>query len=247
MGFKNVWVTVLFAILLHPAYTQSFEGSIAIHVVTDEVDNTSVLSVKDTRSLLKVEVDSVETIKILKDYGNGTTTVLRSKGDLKFGFRIYSIADPVLEETAGINENSPVVINETNEEERIGNLHTHKIIVTSKDGEAEAWVSTEPGFSVSKYFPYFLGSDIKPALYELRKAADQRGFITRYTEKLFDSNKKSFIDIRLQPEEIPNEIFNVADYIILDEAGMKQLFRDSRKDEDKKNMWEDYRSLFGKK
>ncbi len=248
-GLKTNLLTIFLLVVTSPAFCQSFEGCITLHAKTDQADTRSVLSVKGKKTLLEVEKDSAESIKILKDWDAQTTTMLRRKNNMKYGYRLNSIMNtsPDIQDTTK-NKDTGVETFITNETKLIGNMRCTKVLLKSSYAVAEAWVTKEPGFSLSKYFPEFLGEDSRPYLYELRKAADKEGFILSYWDKLQSTGKEYSLELTIEQKEIPHDLVSIsADYTVLDEAGIKNLYQESQHSEQAKKQMEEFMQLFGNK
>ncbi|MFZ1679309.1 MAG: DUF4412 domain-containing protein [Saprospiraceae bacterium] len=245
--FKLIILLALLLVMWHPSYSQSFEGTITLHVTSDHKESSTMLTIRGDKTLLEADIDSTESIKIIKDWEAETTTLLRRKNDLKYGFRTLGIPEsdpPVHDEKVSGNIKTDI----TDEVKMIDSYKCTKVIYKSPFAISEAWITKDAGFSLSKYFPEFLGSSTDPHLYDLRKAANKEGFVMRYWEKLIDSGKESNLDMIVTPKEIPNEVFNIsAEYLVLDQESMKRLLQDSQRDEVKKKQWDEFMQLFGNK
>jgi Domain of unknown function (DUF4412) len=245
--FKIIILSALLLVMWQPSYSQLFEGTITLHVTSDHKESSTMLTIRGDKTLLEADIDSTESIKIIKDWDAETTTLLRRKNDLKYGFRTKGIseADPPAKDE---KESGDVKTDITDEVKMIGTYSCTKVIYKSPFAISEAWITKDAGFSLSKYFPEFLGSNTDPHLYDLRKAANKEGFVMRYWEKLIDSGKESNLDMTVTPKEIPIEVFSInAEYLILDEEGIQRLLQDAQHDEVKKKQWSEFMQLFGSK
>lgn len=246
-GFKIIILSALLLMMWFPSNGQSFEGTIALHVTSDQKESSTMLTIKGHKTLLEADIDSSETIKIIKDPEAEKTTLLRRKNDLKYGFRINSIPEPDPTVKDGTKSNT-IKTEITDEVKRIGTYSCTKVIYKSAFAISEAWITKDAGFSLSKYFPEFLGNNTDPHLYELRQAANQEGFVMSYWEKLIDSGKESNLDMTVTPKEIPNDVFSIiGEYLVLDQESMQRLLQDAQHDEVKKKQWEEFMQLFGNK
>ncbi len=245
--FKFIILPAFLLVMWHPSDCQSFEGTITLHVTSDQKESSTMLTIKGDKTLLEADIDSTESIKIIKDWDAGTTTLLRRKNDLKYGFRSNSIPEsnpPAQDEKVSGNIQTDI----TDEVKMIGTYKCTKVIYKSPFAISEAWITKDAGFSLSKYFPEFLGSNTNSHLYDLRKAANNGGFVMRYWEKLIDSGKESNVDMTITPKEIPNDAFSLsAGYLVLDQESMQQLLQDAQHDEAKKKQWDEFMQLFGNK
>ncbi len=245
--FKLIILSAFLLVIWHPSYGQSFEGTITLHVKSDQKESSTMLTIKGDKTLLEAEIDSTESIKIIKDWDSETTTLLRRKNDLKYGFRSKGIpeSDPPIQDE---KESADIKKEVTGEVKMIGTYSCTKVIYKNASAISEAWITKDAGFSLSKYFPEFLGSNTDPHLYDLRKAANKEGFVMRYWEKLIASGKESNLDMTVTPKEIPNEVFSIsAEYLVLDQESMQQLLQDAQHDEVKKKQWGEFMQLFGSK
>lgn len=231
----------------HASFGQSFEGTITLHVTSDQMESSTMLTIRGDKTLLEADIDSSESIKIIKDWDAETTILLRRKNDLKYGFRTKGIPEadpPVQEEKVSGNIKTDI----TDEVKMIGTYSCTKDIYTSPFAISEAWIAKDAGFSLSKYFPEFLGSNTDPHLYDLRKAANKEGFVMRYWEKLIDSGKESNLDMTVTMKEIPNTVFSISgEYLVLDQESMQRLLQEAQHDEVKKKQWGEFMQLFGNK
>ena len=238
---------IFFVLLSHLAFAQDFEGTIALQATYDqEVKSKSLLTIKGNKTLLAVEKDTNETIMIYKDYGSGTSVMMRDKHGLKYGYRSYNLHEP--ERIDAESKPDPgIVIERTDDHKKIGSEDCVKIILKNNSALAEAWVSADRNFSLSTYFPEFLISGADDDLLQLRNAADREGFISGYFEKHITSGQANNFAIVLEEKEISIDAFHISDaFLILDEAGIKRLYGDSQGDELKKKQWNEFQLLFGK-
>lgn len=245
--FKFIFLPALLLVMWLPSFSQSFEGTITLHVSSDHKESSTMLTIKGDKTLLEADIDSTESIKIIKDWGAGTSTLLRRKNDLKYGFRTNSIPEsdpPAQDEKVNGNIQTDV----TDEVKMIGTYKCIKVIYKSPFAISEAWITKDAGFPLSKYFPEFLGSNTDSHLYDLRQAANKEGFVMRYWEKLIDSGKESNLDMMVTPKEIPVDVFSIsAGYLVLDRESMQHLLQDAQRDEVKKKQWAEFMQLFGNK
>ena len=227
---------------------QAFEGSISFRTIHDGLDRTLLMKVKADKTVLEVMTDSNELVRVIKDYGSESTTLLRSRDDLKFGFRLPTIQSPEVQPTDGENKKNDVIVEATGEIKMIGSYECRKIKLKSAFAEAEGWISSDVKFSLSRYFPEFLGSGVDPELRRLRVEADVKGFIMAYHEVQPNLGLEKTIEVTLDEKEIADEAFLIPPgFIVLDEQGMVQLFTDAQYDDVKKKQWEEFHGLFGKK
>ncbi|MEP6646608.1 MAG: DUF4412 domain-containing protein [Saprospiraceae bacterium] len=239
---------VLLLLLSGTSSAQNFEGIFKIHVTMPNVDKTSILSVRESKSVMEVKMDSAEVIRVIKDNEAGTTIILHQKNDLKYGYKIYDIPDPTFQEAGTKDETAEVKTEITDEAKMIHGVSCRKYLFTSSFVKAEAWISSEPGFSLSKYYPEFLGNELNPHIYYIRKAADKTGFVMNFSEKLLDGNVQSIVDVDMVQKEISPDVFKpTADYLVLDDTSMKELFKGTLRDAVKKKQWDEFMQLFGTK
>ena len=66
--FRILFLVCFDVALTSSCFSQEFEGTITLHVVSDEGDNTVTLKVRDNKSIREVQVDSSESITIIKDF-----------------------------------------------------------------------------------------------------------------------------------------------------------------------------------
>ncbi len=236
-----------FMLLAYWVSAQEFEGTIALRATYDqEIKSKAILTIKGNKSLLTVEKDSNETITIFKDYGAGTSVMMRDKNDLRYGFRSYNLHE-VDHDEAELIQPSGITVVKTSDHKKIGSEECIKIILKNNSVIAEAWVSPGRNFSLSTYFPEFLVSGADDDMLELRKASDKEGFVSGYWEKHLTSGQENNFEIALEEKEISIDTFHIPDtYLILDEAGIKRLYGDSQRDDLKKKQWDEFQLLFGK-
>ena len=244
----KVFLAILSVLIILPCYSQSFEGTISLRTFNDLIDNTFILTIKGDKTVLEAEIDSIEMIKIIKDYGAESTTLLRRKNDLKYGFRISSIPGPGFTAENIDNEKSEITIETTDEVKRIGPYRCVKVTLNSPFAASEAWITNDFGFSLSKYFPEFLGTDEDQHLYDLRNAAEKKGFVMSYRENLLGADQEKIFEVTIEEKEISSEAFKInAEYLVLDEKSMMQFYSEAQRNEMKKKQWEEFNQLFGHK
>src|SRR5688500_16990636 len=90
MRHTSIILTAFFSILFHLCFGQNFEGTISFRTIIDSLDRTVVLIAKGDKTALEVETDSNVVIRIIKDFGTETATLLRSRDDLKYGMKLPS-------------------------------------------------------------------------------------------------------------------------------------------------------------
>ena len=228
-------------------YGQSFEGIVTMKVSTSP-ENISMLTIKGDLSLMEMQIDTVQTIKLIKDRGAETTTILRSKNEMKYGYRsriLYGEDEhiPTVNPTA-----HQLVITVTDEEKYFGSFRCVKTLLHSPKATAEAWITKEPALRLSGCFPQFLGEGTDPDLFALRELADQEGLIMYYSESLRAGKEVTIIEVTAEEKVITLDAFAIdAGYVVLDEEGIKRLYGQSLSDPLKKVQWEEFRQIFGNK
>ena len=247
MKYRSIILASFFAFLFYPCFSQNFEGSISFRTRSESSDRTVVMTAKGVKTVLEVETDSNMVIRIIKDFGTETATLLRSRDELKYGFRIPSIPRTDVQEEYE-NEKKDLIIQVTDDVQLFGNYNCVKIKLRNSFCEAEAWVTNDVNFSLSHYFPEFLGSGVDPKLNSVRRAADQKGFIMHYHEQQKGINTQKIFEVTLEEKEIPDEAFSIpSDFLVLDQEGMKELLTAAQISEARKKQWDEFQALFGKK
>jgi hypothetical protein len=228
-------------------YGQSFEGVVTMKVSTLP-DNVSTLTIKDDKTMMEMQVDSTQRIKMIKDRGAETTTILRSKNDMKYGYRsriLYGEDKHV----ATINPAAhQLVLTVTGEEKYFGSYRCVKTLLHSPKATAEAWITKETGLYLSGCFPQFLGDGTNPDLFALRELADQEGMIMHYTESLTADDAETIIEVKVEEKVITLDAFAIdPGYVVFDENSMKQLMIQAQSDPLIKQQLEEFQQIFGNK
>lgn len=223
---------------------QTFEGEMKMHVSIFP-DNLTSVKVNGRKSITEYQIDTTENIKIIKDAATETQTILRHKGDMKYGF----ITTLYEEDTtiATTHENNSVECKITSETKVIDGYKSSKAVLQNGKAVAEAWITKDLGFPVSKYFPNFIGDGTDPLLLDLRKQADRSGFILEYRESLISVGDETLIQFSVEEKNIPIEAFAIHGYHVYDKDGLSRLLSEGYQDPNKKKQWEEFRQLFGKK
>ncbi len=225
---------------------QSFEGTLNLHMTTPQAVTYSILTVKDGKTLRIIRLDSIESIKLIKDGNKETSVLLRQRDDLKYGFKANTILpkNPLDDITA--DESKLVVIESTGITEKMENKICTKIRLRSPYATAEAWITNDMSGSLSHYFSEFLGPKTDPHLYSLRKAAEQEGFVMKYQETLTGLNQTNNVELFLIENEISPEVFDIEkEYQILNESEINTLSADADKSPSAKKKLEEFTNLFG--
>lgn len=247
MRYSIYLVMAMLMLLGSMLYGQSFEGVLTMKVSTLP-DNVSKLTIKEDKTMMEMQVDSTQHIKMIKDRGAETTTILRSKNDMKYGYRsriLYGEDEhvPTINPVA-----HQLVMTVTNEEKYFGAYRCIKTILHSPKATAEAWITKETGLRLSGCFPQFLGDGTDPDLFALRELADQEGLIMHYTESLKVDDAVTIIEIIAEEKVITLDVFAIdPGYMVLDEEGIKRLYGESLNDALKKIQWEEFQQIFGNK
>jgi len=226
---------------------QTFEGVVTMKVSTSP-DKIAMLTIKGDMTMMEMQVDTVQHIKLIKDRGAETTTILRSNKEMKYGYRsrtLYGEDQHVPTVNAAAHQ---LVMNVTDEEKYIGRFRCVKALLHSPKAQAEAWITKETGLHLSGCFPHFLGDGTDPDLYALRELADQEGLIMDYKESLNSGNTETVIQVTAEEKEITIDAFAIdPGYIVLDDEGIKRLYEQAQSDPLKKIQWEEFRQIFGNK
>lgn len=226
---------------------QSFEGVLTMKV-SKSPEKIIMLTIKGDMTMLEMQVDSVQHIKMIKDRGAETSTILRSNKEMKYGYRSRSLY--------GEDQHLPTVnaaaqqllMTVTEEERNIGQFRCIKTILQSPKAQAEAWITKETGLHLSGCFPNFLGDGTDPDLYALRELADQEGLIMYYKESLLSASAETIFEVTAEEHEITLDAFAIdPGYVVLDEEGIKRLYEQAQSDPLKKIQWEEFQQIFGNK
>lgn len=240
------WISIVCLICLQGKMTgQSFEGVISL-TSSNTPEQSMRVTLKDGWSLLEISPDTQQTVKVIKNKTAGTTTILRSKGNLKYGYRSNTL----------VGDDSPAAIQdpdakhiqteETQLEKKIGAFNCVRIDLRSPKASAEAWVTRETSLRLSACFPFFLGDGTDPDLYALRQLADAEGLILEYRERSAGDTQETLFQVTAIPEDISLDAFSVDDtYQVLDEQGIRSLYMQAQKDPVKQQEWEEFRAIFG--
>ena len=226
-------------------FGQSFEGVMTMHVSSSPLNLTTV-TVKGHKSVTEYQIDTTENIKIIKDAAAETQTILRHKGDMKYGYATLISEEETIPEIT-IEDLNKVSCEGTIETKMIGSYKCFKSVLHTDKAVAEAWVTKDIAFPLSKYFPIFLGDGTDPALLELRKRANSLGFVMEYKESLIGTGDETHIEMNVEQKDIPLEAFATHGFLVFNKDGLSQLFTDSYLDPNKKKQWEEFRQIFGKK
>lgn len=214
--------------------------------VSSSPQNVTSVKVKGNKSVTEYRIDTTEIIRIIKDAAAERQTILRHKGDMKYGYATLLGEEETPPEIT-VEDLERVTCEGTAETKLIGSYNCFKSVLHTDKAVAEAWVTKDIGFPLSKYFPTFLGDGTDPALLELRKRANSLGFIMDYKESPIGNGEETHIEITVEPKDIPLEAFATHGFLVFDKDGLTQLFTDSYLDPNKKKQWEEFRQLFGKK
>ena len=242
---RSSFLTCAFICLFFYGFGQTFEGVITMHVSTSPQNSTSV-TIKGHKSVTEYRIDTTENIKIIKDATAETQTILRHRGDMKYGYATLSSEEETLPEIT-MEDLKRVACEGTTETKLIGSYTCFKSVLHTDKAVAEAWITKEIAFPLSKYFPTFLGDGTDPALLELRKRANSLGFVMDYKESPISAGEETHIEVTVEQKDIPLEAFATHGFLVFDKEGLTQLFTDSYLDPNKKKQWEEFRQLFGKK
>ena len=227
-----------------PCGAQSFEGILILQSSPPQF-KFSKLTVRGDKTLLEVQIDSIESFSIIKDKSSELITTLKRKGELKYGFRV---SHPHEENQNDLAQQKPndAEIQITNEVKSVGGYSCTKLSITSGEAQAEAWVTGDQDFSFSTFFPEFIHGNVEPEFYKIRQAADKEGLIMEYRETSLDSEFENHFQLTVEEKEIAMDVFHPGpEYLVLDKEGMKQLYLDAQHDEQKKQQWEEFMELFG--
>ena len=240
-------MTAMWMLLGSILFGQPFEGVVTMKVSTLP-DNMSMVTIKGDLTMMEMQVDSTQHIKMIKDRGAETTTILRSKRDMKYGYRsriLYGEDEHVPTINPAAHQ---LVITVTGEEKYFGSYRCVKTLLHSPKATAEAWITKETGLNLSGCFPHFLGDGTNPDLFALRELADQEGMIMHYTESLNADDAEMFIEISVEEKVITLDAFAIdPGYVVLDEEGIKRLYGQAQSDPLKKIQWEEFQQIFGNK
>jgi hypothetical protein len=243
MQYKPQLLILFFLFSFTVTYCQSFEGVLKMYNLHEGVERNTVLTIKGNKSLLEVTVDSVD-ISILKNEDDFTTTLLKSKDGMHYGFRMDQMIDPSFIESGAPTH--ATTVNYTGENKRVGAWDCMEIIVSDGTSSVKALVTKQPAYRLSTLFPEFLGSDLSPEMYYIRKAADQEGFILRLEEVTGSPDAVSVMEISLEPQPVSDIVFTVgAEYTVLDKTGVQKYFQQAQSDETAKKKWNEFSALFG--
>ncbi len=247
MRFFIHFVAALLILHVPDLTGQVWEGVVSMRVSTSP-EKIAWLTLKDDKSVMEMQLDSGQTIKLIKDRGAATTTVLRTNNDLKYGYR-SSILYGDDKHVITVNPNtSKVQLTVTDEERYIGQYRCTLVKIKSPKATAEAWVTKETGMQLSSCFPHFLGDGTDADLYALREVADQEGLIMSYHEVLEGTATETYIEVTAEEKEIMTTAFAIEPgFVVLDEAGVKRLYAEAQSDPLKKIQWEEFRQIFGNK
>ena len=114
---------------------QSFEGVLTMKV-SKSPEKIIMLTIKGDMTMMEMQVDSVQHIKMIKDRGAETSTILRSNKEMKYGYRSRTLY--------GEDQHLPTVnaaaqqllMTVTEEEKNIGQFRCIKTILQSQIGRA---------------------------------------------------------------------------------------------------------------
>ena len=226
---------------------QSFEGMLTLTTSTAP-DKIPVMTIKGDKSVLEIRMDSIQTIKLIKDLGAETVTILRTKKDLKYGYRTNISVGPEFTDLLASPAAAKVEVIITQQEKYIGQYRCVKVNLTSPDVEAEAWVTKDLDIKLSTYFPQFFGSDANADLAVIRQLADQEGLILNYQETHKRDTTVTLIDVLVEEKDISIDAFAIdPGFLVLDEEGIKRLYEQAQSDPVKKKQWEEFHEIFGSK
>ncbi|MBK9106450.1 MAG: hypothetical protein IPL92_18280 [Saprospiraceae bacterium] len=226
---------------------QSFEGVVTMNISTSP-EKIIMLTIKGDITMMEMQVDSAQHIKLIKDRAAETSTILRSNEEMKYGYRsrtLYGEDQHIPTINAAAHQLEMTV---TEEEKYINHFRCVKALLHSPKAQAEAWITKETGLHLSGCFPNFLGEGADPDLYALRELADQEGLIMYYKESLVSGIAETVIEVTAQEKEITLDAFAIdPGYLVLDEEGIKRLYQQAQSDPLKKIQWEEFRQIFGNK
>jgi hypothetical protein len=233
-------ILILSTVMIHG---QTFEGSITFRASGDH-EKTSTIIIKGEKSVRSVDLNSEESLKIILDRKSESSVMLRKKDEKKYGFRVNEIHEQDHEDHPYMPKG---VTTEITGEKMIGRYECFRVNLKSKNASAEAWITKDIGFRVTKYFPEFLGS-VEAELHQLRQLANDQGLILQYRETLLDAEYENVFETIVEETEIPDQTFEIdPDYLVLDKDGMMQLYLAAQHDTSKKQQWEEFMELFGNK
>src|SRR5688500_1722207 len=234
---RSSFLTCALICLFFYGFGQTFEGVIAMRVSSYPLSLTTV-KVKGNKSVTEYQIDTTENIKVIKDAVAETQTILRHKGDMKYGYAtLLAEEDPLQEVT--MEDLKRVTCEGTTETKLIGSYKCFKSVLHTDKAVAEAWITKDLAFPLSKYFPTFLGDGTDPALLELRKRANSLGFVMEYKESPISAGEETHIEVMVEEKDIPLETFATHGFLVFDKDGLTQLFTDSYLDPNKKKQWEE--------
>jgi hypothetical protein len=242
----TTWLVFTFCALLQTGFSQSFEGSITI-ISNGREDKPYEVNILGNKSIVTVEADSNESVTMIRDHASEESTILKSKGDMKYGFSKNKSfdADHLQNEKYILPKNINYEI--TRETRIIDGYNCVRILIESPLAAAEAWITKEIPLHLSLYYPQLLGSDVNPDLVPLRQIADREGFIMFYNDTHTASAHNSEIKVSVEAKELTSDLFHVtSQYLVLDEEGMKRLYMQSQTDPARKTQWDEFMILFGK-
>ena len=244
MRITKIFIVTLFLFIICGLHGQAFEGMITLHIST-KPSYRSTATIKGNKSMLDVKVDSTTNFKIIKDHAAGSTVLLKNKKELKYGFRTSEIEEYTPHDP-GTGQKKYFTIEVSDQQKVIGGYNYTKVNLTGTDIVAEAWITKDLDFPLTKYFPEFLSGDLTPEIYDFRKAADMEGFVAEYTEKVTDGDELTF-SLSVEPKEISIDVFSTNEYLVLDENSMKRLYVEGQSDPAKKKQFDEFMQLFGNK
>ena len=245
---QSLTFCLLFSLYFFPqnGFSQSFEGTIT--VINNKIeDKKYTVDILGHKSIVSVAVDSAESVTMIRDHATEVSTILKKKGDMKYGFsKAKSFdSDHITNEKYTLSKNITYEI--TDERRLIDGYNCVRMLIESPEATAEAWITKELPMHLSNYYPQLLGSDTNPDLIPLRQVADREGFIMLYNDTHTASAHSSEIMVRVEAKELTSDIFHIASqYLVLDEEGMKRLYMQSQTDPVRKTHWDEFMILFGK-
>lgn len=245
MRFSIYWMTAALILIGSILSAQAFEGVLTLKVST-KPDQISVMTIKDDKTMLEMQVDSIQKVKLIKDRSAETTTILRTNKDLKYGYRSKILYGEDVH-TPTINpEVHQVVMTVTAEEKYFGSFRCVKAVLSSPKATAEAWITKQPGLRLSACFQHFLGEGTDIELYVLREVADQEGLIMYYRESLKANDNETIIEVTAEEKAITLDVFAIdPGFTVLDEEGVKRLYGQAQADPVKMAQWQEFRQIFG--
>lgn len=224
---------------------QSFEGTLKMDLTAHDKSNTWLLTVKGNKIISHVVIDSSQEITTIKDFDAGSTTMLRRKNDLKYGFTINTIFESDSLITNGSLKTDNITKSESGEMKTFGNLTARKIYFTGDGVNAEAWIANDLNIRLSNYFPELLSSGEEKSVHDIRTAADNEGLIVDYWEKQTVTGDVTSFRVLAEAKEIPGIAFHIpADYLVLNRESLRSLLSDAQTNSESKRRLDEFQEVF---